>query len=83
MHEICRAAQALPPVEGPPRTVDLLLEGVTLVITAGRAAAASALQESAEAVAALPPAEVLRWGRMAPGGLHHHLGSRRSAQERS
>ena len=69
MHEICRAAQALPPVEGPPRTVDLLLEGVTLVITAGRAAAASALQESAEAVAALPPAEVLRWGWMAPGAF--------------
>ena len=62
MVEICEAAQALPPVEGPPRVVDLLLEGYTLVITAGHAAAASALRRAAEAVAVLPAEDVLRWG---------------------
>jgi DNA-binding CsgD family transcriptional regulator len=69
MHEICRAAQALPPVAGPPRAVDLLLEGYTLVITAGHAAAASALKQAAQAVAALPAEDILRWGWLANGAF--------------
>ena len=62
MVEICEAAQALPPVEGPPRVADLLLEGYTLVMTAGHAAAASALKQAAEAVAVLSAQDILRWG---------------------
>jgi DNA-binding CsgD family transcriptional regulator len=61
MHEICEAAQALPPVEGQPRVVDLLLDGLTLLSTAGHAAAAPTLQRAAQAVAALPPEDVLKW----------------------
>ena len=61
MHEICEAAQALPPVEGTPRVVDLLLDGLTMLSTEGHAAAAPTLKLAAEAVAALPPEGVLTW----------------------
>ena len=42
MYEICAGAQALPPAQGPPRAVDLLLAGYTTLTTAGHGAAASA-----------------------------------------
>src|SRR4029434_2385671 len=42
--EVCRAARALPPPAGAPRTVDLVLDGLALIVTDGPAAAAPALR---------------------------------------
>jgi DNA-binding CsgD family transcriptional regulator len=63
--EICRSAQALPPWTGSPRPHDLLLDGVTLVITDGHVAATPTLQRAAHALAEIPPEDGLRWGMMA------------------
>ena len=65
--EICRAAQALPPPPGTPRPLDLLLDGLALLTTDGRAAATPMLQRAAEALAGIPVEDVLRWGSVAAG----------------
>src|SRR5262249_28388991 len=64
--EICRAIRALPPRPGPPLPLDLLLDGLALLTTDGRAAATPTLRRAAEALADLPVADVLRWGSAAP-----------------
>jgi DNA-binding CsgD family transcriptional regulator len=63
--EICRAVQALPPRADAPRPVDLLLDGLTLLTTDGRAAATPVLQRAAMALADMPVEAVLRWGWIA------------------
>ena len=62
--EICRAAQAAPTPEVS-RPLDLLLDGVALVVTDGHAAAVPTLQQAVIAVADIPLDDVLRWGWMA------------------
>jgi DNA-binding CsgD family transcriptional regulator len=64
--EVSRAIQALPPPPTAPRPLDLLLDGLALLITDGHAAAAAPLQAAAKVLAALPVEDVLRWGWMAP-----------------
>jgi DNA-binding CsgD family transcriptional regulator len=64
--EICRAIRALPPPPGPPRPIHLLLDGLALLSTDGRAAATPTLKRAAKAVADLPVEDVLRWGWVAP-----------------
>jgi DNA-binding CsgD family transcriptional regulator len=63
--EICRAVRSLPPSPGAPRPLDLLLDGLALLTTDGRAAATPALQRAAEALADLRVEDVLRWGSVA------------------
>jgi DNA-binding CsgD family transcriptional regulator len=65
--EVCRAARALPPARKPVRPVDLLLDGLVLLITDGRAAAAPALREAASAFAGeeMSIDERLRWAWLA------------------
>jgi DNA-binding CsgD family transcriptional regulator len=63
--EICHAARALPARPGPVRPLDLLLDGLALLITGGHAAAIPALQRAAKALAGLPLEDLLRWGWMA------------------
>jgi DNA-binding CsgD family transcriptional regulator len=65
--EVCRAARDLPRRTEPPRTIDLVLDGLALIVTDGPAAAAPTLQAavSAFADADLTAAEVLRWGWLA------------------
>jgi tetratricopeptide (TPR) repeat protein len=63
--EICRAARALPPQPGPPRPLDLLLDGLARLTTDGHAAAIPTLQRAAKALAELPVGDLLRWGWMA------------------
>jgi DNA-binding CsgD family transcriptional regulator len=65
--EICRAVRALPPRPGPPRPLDLLLDGLALLITEGHAVAAPTLQRALLAVADMPVEDVLQWGWMAVG----------------
>jgi DNA-binding CsgD family transcriptional regulator len=65
--EICRRAQALPPPAGPPRALDVFLDGLALLISDGRAAAAQTLQRAAAMLADMPVADVLRWGSVAAG----------------
>jgi hypothetical protein len=65
--EICRAVRALPAPAGPPRPLDLLLDGLALLITDGRASATPTLQRAAKALLSIPTEDVLRWGWMATG----------------
>ena len=83
--EICRAVRALPPPPGAPRSLDLLLDGLALLTTAGHAAAIPTLRRAAKALADIPAKDVLRWGWAAP--RHAACGTSRvclrSPQERS
>jgi DNA-binding CsgD family transcriptional regulator len=63
--EVSRAARALPPASGPPRPLHLLLDGVTILTTQGRAAAAPVLRRAAGVLADIPLDDVLRWGSTA------------------
>ena len=63
--EICRSVQALPPPTGAPRPLDLLLDGLALLVTDGHGAAAGALNRATAALTAIPLEDVLRWGWMA------------------
>ena len=63
--EICRAAKALPPPPGDPRPLHVLLDGLALLGSDGRAAATPTLQRAAKALADIPVEDVLRWGWMA------------------
>jgi DNA-binding CsgD family transcriptional regulator len=67
LREISLAARGLPPSRGAPRPVDVLLDGLALVITEGCAAAAATLMRAARIVAAadIPVEDSLSWGWMA------------------
>ena len=67
LEEICRRAQALPPPAGTPRPLEVFLDGLALLITDGRAAAAPTLRRAAAALAGMPVRDVLRWGSVAAG----------------
>jgi DNA-binding CsgD family transcriptional regulator/tetratricopeptide (TPR) repeat protein len=62
-----RAARALPRPTGPPRAVDTLLDGIALLVTDGRAAAAPMLLSATSAFSGedVPVDECLRWSRFA------------------
>jgi DNA-binding CsgD family transcriptional regulator len=66
LREVARAARAAPAPAHPPRSIDLLLDGLALVVTDGRAAAAPALRRAAAAFTAAdtPADERLRWAWM-------------------
>ena len=65
--EVSRAARALSPPGGPPRPVDMLLDGLTRLVTDGPAAAVPALRQAVNAFAAgdVSREEGLRWGWIA------------------
>ena len=63
--EICRAVRALPPPQAAAHPLDLVLDGLALLTTDGRAVATPALQRAAKAVAEMPVEDVLRWGWLA------------------
>ena len=67
MEEICRAVQRLAPATGPPRPLDVLLDGLALLTTDGRAAAAAPLRRAAKMLTSIPVEDVLRWGWAATG----------------
>jgi DNA-binding CsgD family transcriptional regulator len=62
--EICHAVRALPPPPATPRPLDLLLDGLALLTTDGRAAGIPILQRAAKALVDIPVEDVLRWGWM-------------------
>ncbi len=68
LDEVARAARALPPPPHPPRPADLLLDGLTLLVTDGPTAAAPVLRQATSAFAGpdVPVAQRLRWSWMAP-----------------
>jgi len=65
--EVSRTARALPPPGHPPGLADLLLDGLTQLVTDGPAAAAGALRQAASAFASrnIAAEEDLRWGWLA------------------
>ena len=63
--EISRAVRSLPPPLGPPRPLDLLLDGLALLTADGHAAATPALQQAAESLLEVSREDALRWGWMA------------------
>ena len=68
LHEVSRAARSAPPSTHPSQPFDLLLDGLALLITEGRAAAAPALRRASIAfVGAETPAESsFRWTALPP-----------------
>ena len=68
LDEVSRAARSLPPPAHPARPADLLLDGLTLLVTDGPAAATPVLRQATSALAdrEVPVAQRLRWSWMAP-----------------
>src|SRR5215468_1343477 len=64
LHDVSRAARSAPPPRGPPRPPDLLLDGLAVLVTDGRAAAAPILREAARVFAEgeIAVEKGLRWG---------------------
>jgi DNA-binding CsgD family transcriptional regulator len=62
LEEICRAIRRLPSSPGAPSPLELLLEGLALLSTDGRAAAIPTLQRAANVLVDIPVGDVLRWG---------------------
>jgi DNA-binding CsgD family transcriptional regulator len=84
--EVSRAARALPPPAHPPRPVDLLLDGLALMVTEGPAAAAPVLRQATSAFASadIPVQESLKWGwlvRVADKALYDNEGRRLTASQ--
>ena len=84
--EVSRAARALPPPAHPPRPVDLLLDGLALMITDGPAAAAPVLRQATTAFASadIPVQESLQWGwlvRVADRSLWDEEGRRLTVRQ--
>src|SRR5262249_28262070 len=67
LHEVSRAARSAPPPAGAPSPSDLLLDGLAVLVTEGRAAAAPLLRRAARVFAEeeISMAERLRWGFLA------------------
>jgi DNA-binding CsgD family transcriptional regulator len=63
--DISHAIRALPPPPGPPRHLDLLLDGLALLTLEGRAAGTPTLQQAAKALLEISAEDALRWGWMA------------------
>ncbi|HEY8624579.1 MAG TPA: LuxR C-terminal-related transcriptional regulator, partial [Solirubrobacteraceae bacterium] len=66
--EVSRAARSAPPSTHPSQPFDLLLDGLALLMTEGRAAAASALRRASSAFAAaeIPAENSFRWTALPP-----------------
>jgi len=62
LDELCQAIRSLPARAGSPRPLDLLLEGVALLTTEGRAVATPVLLRAATAVVEMPDNDVLELG---------------------
>jgi DNA-binding CsgD family transcriptional regulator len=67
LHEVSRAARSAPAPADAPRPSDLLLDGLTVLVTEGRATAAPLLRRAARVFAEeeITMAERLRWGFLA------------------
>src|SRR6516164_2430938 len=67
LHEVSRAARSAPPPAGAPGPSDLVLDGLAVLVTEGRARAAPLLRRSARVFAGeeIPVAERLRWSPVA------------------
>ena len=67
LHEVARAARSAPPPAAAPRPSDLLLDGLAVLVTEGRARAAPLLRRAARVFAEdeITLEEGLRWGWLA------------------
>jgi DNA-binding CsgD family transcriptional regulator len=63
--EICRSVRRLPRLPARPHALDVLLDGLAMLTTDGRAAATPVLQRAARAAVEMPAHDVLRWGALA------------------
>jgi DNA-binding CsgD family transcriptional regulator len=65
--EICRAVRALPSPPGGPRPLDLLLDGLALLVTEEHPVATPKLQQAAKVLAEIPAEDALQLGWAATG----------------
>jgi DNA-binding CsgD family transcriptional regulator len=67
LHDVCRAARSAPPPAGAPRPSDLLLDGLAVLVTEGRAQAEPLLRRAAQVFAEeeITREEGQRWGWVA------------------
>jgi DNA-binding CsgD family transcriptional regulator len=70
LYDVSRRTRSAPPPAGPPRACDALLDGMSLLLTEGRAAATPFLQRAATEFAGGGASvdEVMRWGWVATVG---------------
>jgi DNA-binding CsgD family transcriptional regulator len=64
---ISRAIRKLPPPQGSPRPIDLVLAGCSLLVTEGRGAAITTLRTAMTALVDLPTHDLVKWGWAACG----------------
>ena len=64
--EICQSVRALPTLPEAPHPLDLLLDGLALLVTDGYAVATPVLKRAASAMADMPVEDVVLWGWIAP-----------------
>jgi DNA-binding CsgD family transcriptional regulator len=71
--EVSRAARDVHEAADPPRSIDLLLDGLALAVTGSRAAAAPALRQAVAALASVdaPVDKRLRWDWLASAAAHY------------
>ncbi|MCO8276814.1 AAA family ATPase [Actinoplanes sp. TRM 88003] len=67
MQAIARATAALPPRDGPPRALDLVLAGYGELVIGDRARAVKTLRQAVVLMAELPVGDALVWGWVANG----------------
>jgi DNA-binding CsgD family transcriptional regulator len=60
--EVSNAVRKLPPLPADPHPLDLVIEGLALLVTDGHAVAGPVLQRAAKEVMQLPVEDVVRWG---------------------
>jgi ATP/maltotriose-dependent transcriptional regulator MalT len=62
LSEVCRAVRALPPLPPDPHPLDLVIEGLALLVTEGHAVAMPTLQRAAKEVIRLSVEDIVRSG---------------------
>jgi len=62
LFEVSRAVCALPPLPTDPHPLDLVVEGLAVLVTKGHAAAMPTLRRAAQETLQLPVEDVVRWG---------------------
>ncbi|MBV8218044.1 MAG: AAA family ATPase [Solirubrobacterales bacterium] len=62
LFDVCRSVRALPPLPPDPHPLDLVIEGLAVLVADGHAVAAPVLRRAAKEVMRLSAEDIVRWG---------------------